>query len=248
LDPAEQQPTFRYNGRTFVKRSQTFAIKSQTFAIKSQTVAIKNQTFAIKSQTFAIKSQTFAIKSQTFVTKSQTLVTNSELHFQRKPHPWEVENTRGRRNVLEMTLKLALYGSFNVSWSVGEGFVCGRAKVVFFVYSTVQRVLNFFYSGSGFLAFTCFGSCPTFPNSKLSLFLCVAGQAYGRGGWGCGRSQIKRWRESLVLYKSLNTLCNNPIASIHSKDQISVKTPNPKCRLFSKIDHVQILGGICLSV
>ncbi len=31
-------------------------------------------------------------------------------------------------------------------------------------------------------------------------------------------------------------------------DQISTKTPNPKCRLFLKIDLVKVLGGRCLSV
>jgi hypothetical protein len=46
-----------------------------------------------------------------------------------------------------MTLKLSLYGSFNMSadgsWSVGESFVCGRVKVVFSVYSIVQRVFDY---------------------------------------------------------------------------------------------------------
>jgi hypothetical protein len=43
-------------------------------------------------------------------------------------------------------LKLSMYDSFNVSadgrWSVGESFVCVRAKLVFYVYTTVQRVFE----------------------------------------------------------------------------------------------------------
>jgi hypothetical protein len=31
-------------------------------------------------------------------------------------------------------------------------------------------------------------------------------------------------------------------------DQISIKTPNPKCRLFLEIDQWSHLGGRCLSV
>ncbi len=47
--------------------------------------------------------------------------------------------------------------------------------------------------------------------SKLSLFhclyMCVAGYWRERGGRGVGMSQIIRRRESLVIYKSFNTLC-----------------------------------------
>ncbi len=49
------------------------------------------------------------------------------------------------------------------------------------------------------------------PVSKLSLFrsLLVCHRSIlltGEGGMGWGRSQMTRWRESLVLYKSLTTL------------------------------------------
>ncbi len=66
--------------------------------------------------------------------------------------------------------------------------------------------------GPRFLAVVRFGSSPTpsppppTPVSELSyfsVFLCVAGQIYWRE---TGRSQIKQRRESLVLYKSFNTL------------------------------------------
>ncbi len=53
---------------------------------------------------------------------------------------------------------------------------------------------------------------------SLSVFLGVAGQAYwGRREDGGGGSQIVRRRESLVLYKSFNTLCTNQSAKSHSQ-------------------------------
>ncbi len=51
---------------------------------------------------------------------------------------------------------------------------------------------------------------PPLPSASclsFSVFLCVVVQAYWRERWrGWGRSRIIRWRESLVLYRSFNTL------------------------------------------
>jgi hypothetical protein len=71
------------------------------------------------------------------------------------------------------------------------------------------------YRGTGFLAVVWFGSSPIpsplLPSASclsFSIFLCVAVRAYWRereGGWW-GRSQIIKPWQSLVLYKSFNTL------------------------------------------
>jgi hypothetical protein len=71
------------------------------------------------------------------------------------------------------------------------------------------------YRGPGFLAVVWFGSSPIplppSPISTLSIFLslpvCRRSRFLTREGRGWGRSQIIRWGESLVLYKSFNTLC-----------------------------------------
>ncbi len=73
------------------------------------------------------------------------------------------------------------------------------------------------YGGPGFLANIWFGSSPTpflpSPVSNLSLFLSLAVCRRSTllkavtGGEGWARSQIRRPRECLVLYKSFNTLC-----------------------------------------
>jgi len=72
------------------------------------------------------------------------------------------------------------------------------------------------YKGPGFLAVVGFGSSPTplpalFPVSKLDRR--HTGRHWkrdnlrtGEGGRGWRRSQIRRWRESLFLYKSFKTL------------------------------------------
>ncbi len=69
------------------------------------------------------------------------------------------------------------------------------------------------YRGPGFLSFVYFGSPPPLPAASclsFSVFLCVAGRAYWREGVEGGRCQIIRRRESMVLYKSFNTLCLHP--------------------------------------
>ncbi len=56
---------------------------------------------------------------------------------------------------------------------------------------------------------------PLLPSAScvsFSVFVCVAGLAYWLGG-GVRKSQIIPPRESLVLYKSLNTLCFSPMHS-----------------------------------
>ncbi len=59
------------------------------------------------------------------------------------------------------------------------------------------------YRELGFLAVVWFGSSPTtsYPVSRQKA------RPATHGGEGVGESQIIRWREGLVLYKSFNTLC-----------------------------------------
>ncbi len=76
-----------------------------------------------------------------------------------------------------------------------------------------------FSRGPGFLAVVIFNSSPSpFPVSKLDRRAAshVKSEkkrqlADARWGRGVGRSQIMRWRESLVLCKSFNTLCCIPL-------------------------------------
>jgi hypothetical protein len=57
------------------------------------------------------------------------------------------------------------------------------------------------YRELGFLAVAWSGSSPT-PSPSYSVFLCLAGRAFWRGG----RSRIIQQRESLVLFESSNIL------------------------------------------
>jgi hypothetical protein len=71
------------------------------------------------------------------------------------------------------------------------------------------------HRGPGFLAVVWFGSSPSPPPSSVSKFSIVLSLPVGltdgeEGGKGVGRSQIIRWRESLVLYRSSNTLWVSP--------------------------------------
>ncbi len=71
------------------------------------------------------------------------------------------------------------------------------------------------YRGSGFLATAWFGSSSTHSLpplvSKVDRQLTARLRKRDKGeGRRRGRSQIMRWRESLVLYKSFDTLCSIP--------------------------------------
>ncbi len=96
---------------------------------------------------------------------------------------------------------------------------CTVQKTSLYTLSAVGREYWVIYRGPGFLAVLWFGSSPTpFPLSfrsasclSFSVFLCVADQACwrptGERGRGWARSRIIRPQESLVFYKSFNTLC-----------------------------------------
>ncbi len=85
-------------------------------------------------------------------------------------------------------------------------------------------------------------SPPTSPVSKLSLFLSLPvchrkSLLMGERGW-MGRSQISRRRESIILYKPLNTLCLGPTSSTNGF--ISLMTTSP---LVSSLIIYFMVGG-----
>ncbi len=86
------------------------------------------------------------------------------------------------------------------------------------VHIHTRRKCWMIYRVPGFLAVVWFGSSPTlFPLSRQQVVSLspssyvspVEPTHWGGGGMWWGRSQIIRRRESLVLYKSFNTLCTH---------------------------------------
>ncbi len=93
-----------------------------------------------------------------------------------------------------------------------------------------------------------------FSNSKLQICtVCYYTRFHLHNNLKSSSLEKFQYYSMTALQNSITVLqCNFPIYGPHLNhgimDQISLKTPNPKCRLFLQKLPVNVLGGRCLSI